>query len=71
MTLQLSWLENSPYYDSRVIIYARKMFIRLAAGVETVTALQWNKALWLVVQVVWLFSTNESTFMYGRVTTLC
>ena len=32
MTLQLSWLENSPYYDSRVIIYARKMFIRLATG---------------------------------------
>ena len=23
-----------PYYDSRVIIYARKMFIRLTTGVE-------------------------------------
>ena len=26
------WLENCPYYDSRVVIYARKMFIRLAIG---------------------------------------
>ena len=23
------WLENCPYYNSRVVIYARKMFIRL------------------------------------------
>ena len=28
------WLENGPYYDFRVVIYARKMFKRLAAVVQ-------------------------------------
>ena len=32
MTLESYWLENCPYYDSMVIIYAQKMFIRLATG---------------------------------------
>ena len=32
MTLELYWLEKCPYYDSRVVIYVRKMFIRLATG---------------------------------------
>ena len=27
-----NWLEITPYYDSRVVIYERKMFIRLATG---------------------------------------
>ena len=27
-----TWLENTPYYDPRVVIYERKMFIRLATG---------------------------------------
>ena len=31
--LELHWLQISPYYDSRVISYDRKMFIRLATGV--------------------------------------
>ena len=26
-------LENTPYYDTRVVIYERKCFIRLATGV--------------------------------------
>ena len=34
MTLELYWLENCPYYDSRVIIYACIMFIRLAPGAD-------------------------------------
>ena len=34
MTLELYWLENSPYYDPRVVIYTRQMFIRLANGHE-------------------------------------
>ena len=29
MTLELYWLENCLYYDSRVIIYERKMFYRI------------------------------------------
>ena len=28
------WLEKCPYYNSRVVIYARKMFIRLATGLK-------------------------------------
>ena len=28
--LESYWQENCPYYDSRVVIYARKMFIKLA-----------------------------------------
>ena len=27
-----TWLENTPYYNPRVVIYERKMFIRLATG---------------------------------------
>ena len=27
-----TWLENTPYYDSRDVNYDRKMFIRLAIG---------------------------------------
>ena len=32
MTLELYWIQNCPYYNSRVVIYDRKMFIRLATG---------------------------------------
>ena len=32
-----TWLENTPYYHPRVIIYERKMFIRLAPGVWSKT----------------------------------
>ena len=32
MTLESYWLENCPYYDPRVVIYDRKMFMRLATG---------------------------------------
>ena len=31
-TLESYWLENGPYYDSRVVIYAHKMFIRMATN---------------------------------------
>ena len=31
------WLENYPYYDSRVVIYARKMFLRLATDLHFLT----------------------------------
>ena len=34
MTLVSCWLKNCPYYDSRVVIYAPKMFIRLATGLR-------------------------------------
>ena len=34
MTLEAYWLENCPYYDSRVVINASKMFKRLATGHE-------------------------------------
>ena len=27
-----TWLENTPNYDPRVVIYERKMFIRLSPG---------------------------------------
>ena len=30
--LESYWLQICPYYDSRVVIYYRKMFIRLATG---------------------------------------
>ena len=29
-----TWLENTPYYDSRVVIYDRRGFIRLATGLQ-------------------------------------
>ena len=52
MTLESYWLENYPYYDSRVIIFARTMFIRLATGDDvinkfynSIAMLSWNKAL--------------------------
>ena len=32
MTLESYWLQICPYYNSRVVIYDRKMFIRLATG---------------------------------------
>ena len=32
MTLELYQLQICPYFDSRVVIYDRKMFIRLDAG---------------------------------------
>ena len=32
MTLESYLIENCPYYDFRVVIYADKMFIRLATG---------------------------------------
>ena len=43
MTLELYWLQICPYYDSRVVIYDRKMFIRMATGIECGSAL----ASWL------------------------
>ena len=32
MTLESYLTENTPYYDPRVVIYERKMFIRLTTG---------------------------------------
>ena len=32
-TQESYWQENCSYYDSRVVIYTRKIFIRLATGV--------------------------------------
>ena len=29
-----TWLENTPYYNPRVVIYERKMFIRLATEIR-------------------------------------
>ena len=43
MTLESYWLEHCPYYDSRVVIYAHKMFIRLAAGLSQL--LLWSKEI--------------------------
>ena len=43
MTLELYWLENCPYFDSRFVIYARKMFIRLATGLPPICPLLLKK----------------------------
>ena len=32
--LELYWLQICPYYDPSVVIYDRKLFIRLATGLE-------------------------------------
>ena len=51
MTLELYWLENCPYCNSRVVIYACKMFIRLATAVNVIVNLQYyveeEAELWL------------------------
>ena len=44
------WLENCPYYDSRVVIYASKMFIILATAYEP------HEGLYIIIydfRVIW------------------
>ena len=36
MTLESYWLQICPYYEPSVVIYDRKMFIRLATGISTI-----------------------------------
>ena len=40
------WLENCPYYDSRVVIYACKIFTRLATDERKQTGLFFTLAAW-------------------------
>ena len=44
MTLELYQLQICPYFDSRVVIYDRKMFIRLDAGANV-------NSVWLDVKI--------------------
>ena len=46
-----SWLQICTYYDSRVVIYDRKMFIRLATGP---TKIVWKGSGWRPSSLVWL-----------------
>ena len=43
MTPESHWLENSSHYDSRIIIYNHRGFIRLATGTFLQPTNNWNK----------------------------
>ena len=46
-----NWLENTPCYDPRVVIYDRKMLIRLATGnkeAKTFMAWGWGERAWAI-----------------------
>ena len=54
MTLESHWLENCIYYDSRVVIYERKMFCRIEHRF-------WNKKSQKLIQKL-LFVLNKRCF---------
>ena len=57
MTLESYWLENCPYYDPRVVIYACKMFIRLPTGADLIKILQHKfYAMVIFKHSDWLFN---------------
>ena len=61
------WLENCPYYDSRVVIYARKMFTRLSTDPSVHFPLLKSSilAVWVLIRTT-AASRLMETFSYKR-----
>ena len=78
MTLESNWLDKCPYYNSRVLIYPRKMFIRLATGqdvnvwpphfLQIRVQLRWRLASVQVTSCCILKCLNDKVCLWRKIT---
>ena len=60
------WLGNCPCYDSRVVIYERKLFLRLATGIEICIWVSiWGK-LFKIPLCAWNGNRGDERWSDGR-----